>query len=124
MVDDSADGDLLSRVHGQTVAVFHAHPDDEVFATAAATTALATAGASVRLFVATGGELPEQSADPALDPVAARGVGEGRLTQSCELLGISSWRYLTEPGQWLDSVEQSRTLAAAPTEVSLPPSGR
>ncbi|SDT16124.1 PIG-L deacetylase family protein [Microlunatus soli] len=101
----------------QTVAVFHAHPDDEVFGTAAATSALAAAGAEVRLFVATGGELPEQGADPRLDQVAARRIREGRLDRSCKLLGIERWGYLTRPGQWVDSTEWSRTLAAAPTEV-------
>lgn len=99
------------------VAVFHAHPDDEVFATAAAATALSAAGAEVRLWIATGGELPEQSADPDLDQAAAREIRTSRLDRSCRLLGISSWRYLTEPGQWIDGTDPARTLAAAPTEV-------
>ncbi|MBO0703523.1 MAG: PIG-L family deacetylase, partial [Candidatus Dormibacteraeota bacterium] len=39
------------------VLVIHAHPDDEVFATGAATIAARSAGASVHLRLFTGGEV-------------------------------------------------------------------
>lgn len=98
------------------VLVFHAHPDDEAFATAATTLALARAGAEVHLVIATGGEMGERFARPDLDVNGARAVREARLNQSCSLLGIRSWRYLTRPGQWLDDPDPSLTLAAAPTD--------
>jgi len=104
-----------ARMDGEVVAVFHAHPDDEAFATAAATTGLTAAGAQVRLWVATGGELPEQSAAPHLDEEGARRKRAKRLDRSCQLLGIGRWAYLTEPGEWADSTDQARVLASAPT---------
>lgn len=113
MGDSSRVGGVPTGMAGAVVAVFHAHPDDEVFATAAATQALAAAGAEVRLFIATGGELPEMGPDR--DEAAARGLREHRLNRSCTLLGISSWSYLTRPGHWIDTTEHPRTLAAAPT---------
>ncbi|HEX4216155.1 MAG TPA: PIG-L family deacetylase [Candidatus Dormibacteraeota bacterium] len=100
---------------GAVVAVFHAHPDDEVFTTAAATLKLAAAGAQVRLFVATGGERAERGADPGLDDAAARDVREQRLNRSCELVGIGRWAYLSRPGRWIDTTDRERSLAAAPT---------
>lgn len=116
-LSEHASDDVLAGLDGHVVAVFHAHPDDEVFTTAAATLGLAAAGAQVRLFIATGGELPEQGADSTLDEATARTARERRLNRSCDLLGISGWSYLTRPGHWIDSTEASRTLAAAPTDV-------
>jgi LmbE family N-acetylglucosaminyl deacetylase len=45
-----------SDLSGAVVLVVHAHPDDEVFATGAATIAAQRAGASVHLRLFTGGE--------------------------------------------------------------------
>ncbi|GAB2611054.1 hypothetical protein GCM10027269_79240 [Kribbella endophytica] len=74
----------------------HAHPDDEVFATGAATIALSDAGWRVVLRVATGGEASE---DPALGEAEARRVRSEKLSRSCELLGIAEWGWL---GEWVD----------------------
>ena len=101
------------RLEGVGVAVFHAHPDDEVFATAAATCALAGAGARVCLVVATGGERAEQGPDSGLGDAEARALREARLGRSCELLGIADWRYLAESGHWIDTADSSRSLAGA-----------
>lgn len=109
--------DGLRVSDGAVVAVFHAHPDDEVFTTGAATLALAAAGARVRLFVATGGERGERGADPGLDDAAARELREQRLGMSCELLGIDRWAYLSEPGRWVDTTVPKRSLAGAPITV-------
>jgi LmbE family N-acetylglucosaminyl deacetylase len=95
--------------------VIHAHPDDEVFATAATTLALHRDGAHVALRVATGGEAGEQAMDPSLDLDAARVARERRLDHSCELLGIAEWAYLTRPGEWRDRRTSGHdTVAAAP----------
>ncbi|WP_168197303.1 PIG-L deacetylase family protein [Kribbella sp. ALI-6-A] len=83
----------------RTALVVHAHPDDEVFATGAATIALSDAGWQVVLRVASGGEAGE---DPELGEADARRVRTGKLARSCELLGISEWGWLGEPGQWID----------------------
>jgi LmbE family N-acetylglucosaminyl deacetylase len=80
----------------RTALVVHAHPDDEVFATGAATIALSDAGWRVVLRVATGGEASE---DPALGEVEARRVRSEKLSRSCELLGIAEWGWL---GDWVD----------------------
>ncbi|WP_432937723.1 PIG-L deacetylase family protein [Kribbella sp. CA-253562] len=82
-----------------TVLVVHAHPDDEVFATGAATIALSDAGWEVVLRVASGGEAGE---DPELGEAEARLVRTRKLARSCELLGISEWGWLGEPAQWVD----------------------
>jgi LmbE family N-acetylglucosaminyl deacetylase len=102
---------------GAVVAVFHAHPDDEVFTTAAATLGLAAAGAQVRLFVASGGERAERGVDPGLDDAAAREIRERRLSRSCGLLGIEGWDYLSAPGRWIDTTDPERSLAGAPTAM-------
>lgn len=83
----------------RTALVVHAHPDDEVFATGAATIALSDAGWRVVLRVATGGEAAE---DPALGEVEARRVRGEKLSRSCELLGIAEWDWLGEAGEWVD----------------------
>jgi LmbE family N-acetylglucosaminyl deacetylase len=82
-----------------TALVIHAHPDDEVFATGAATIGLAEAGWHVVLRVATGGEASEA---PDLTEEAARTIRSQRLTRSCALLGITEWDWLAEPGRWID----------------------
>lgn len=115
MVRAARADDLPTEMDGAVVTVFHAHPDDEAFTTAATTLALAAAGADVRLFIATGGELAELGSVPDRDETAARGTREQRLTQSCQLIGIASWSYLTRPGEWVDTTDTARTLAAAPT---------
>jgi LmbE family N-acetylglucosaminyl deacetylase len=71
----------------RTALVLHAHPDDEVFATGAATILLAEAGWRVVLRVATAGPTPQ-----AVDALQA----------SCPLLGISEWDYLVDDHRWLD----------------------
>ncbi|WP_204014319.1 PIG-L family deacetylase [Virgisporangium aurantiacum] len=102
------------------VLVIHAHPDDEVFATAAATIALAEQGYQILLRVGTGGEggLPAHAGDPA----RARNARAAQLTRSCRLLGIADWDYLAEAGRWIDTGcggaqtladEEPRVLAAA-----------
>ncbi|WP_344232082.1 PIG-L family deacetylase [Kribbella hippodromi] len=86
----------------RTALVVHAHPDDEVFTTAAATALLQEQGWHVVLRVATAGM--HGSAD--------------HLTASCALLGINEWDWLGAPDQWIDDGGRSgpRTLAAAPPD--------
>jgi LmbE family N-acetylglucosaminyl deacetylase len=99
-----------------TALVIHAHPDDEVFATGAATIGLAEAGWRVVLRVATGGEAGE---DPRLPEAVARARRIERLTRSSELLGIAEWDWLAEPGRWIDDggVAGPRSPAASQTEL-------
>lgn len=84
------------------VLVIHAHPDDEVFATAAATIALADRGCQVSLRVGTGGEAGLLAAHQG-DSASARATRAAQLTRSCKLLGIEDWEYLAEAGQWIDT---------------------
>jgi LmbE family N-acetylglucosaminyl deacetylase len=84
------------------VLVIHAHPDDEVFATAAATIALAGQGGQIFLRVATGGEAGLLAAYHG-DVVRARAARAAQLTRSCGLLGISDWDYLAGAGRWIDT---------------------
>ncbi|MFI1996861.1 PIG-L deacetylase family protein [Actinoplanes sp. NPDC020271] len=84
------------------VLVVHAHPDDEVFATAAATIALADRDCQVSLRVGTGGEAGLLAAHQG-DSASARATRATQLTRSCKLLGIEDWDYLTEAGQWIDT---------------------
>jgi len=97
------------------VLVVHAHPDDEVFATAAATISLGDEGAHIELRIATGGEAGELATTPGRSEPDARVARERRLTRSCRLLGISAWDYLTRPGEWVDarSATDARTAANA-----------
>jgi LmbE family N-acetylglucosaminyl deacetylase len=83
----------------RTALLVHAHPDDEVFATGAASIALSDAGWRVVLRVATGGEAAE---GPALGAVEARRVRGEKLSRSCELLGIAEWGWLGEAAEWVD----------------------
>lgn len=103
------------RSRHTVVLVVHAHPDDEVFATGAATLAAKAAGAQTHLRLFTGGEgrdSPLTSAGLA----AARRAKEARLTASAELLGIDTWGYLTGPGRWTDTPHApTRTISAADT---------
>jgi LmbE family N-acetylglucosaminyl deacetylase len=84
------------------VLVVHAHPDDEVFATGAATISLAERGYRVSLRVGTGGEAG-LLATCRQDPAQARAARAEQLTRSCALLGITDWDYLAEPGKWIDT---------------------
>jgi hypothetical protein len=70
----------------RTALVVHAHPDDEVFATGAATSVLNEQGWHVVLRVATAGM------HGALD----------HLSASCSLLGINEWDWLGAVDQWID----------------------
>ncbi|MFI5692534.1 PIG-L family deacetylase [Kribbella sp. NPDC051586] len=82
-----------------TALVVHAHPDDEVFATGAATSVLSEQGWYVVLRVATAG---------------MHGAAD-HLTNSCALLGIDEWGWLGAADQWIDDGGHNgpRTLAAA-----------
>ncbi|MFF0268670.1 PIG-L deacetylase family protein [Kribbella sp. NPDC004536] len=86
----------------RTALVVHAHPDDEVFATGAATSVLNEQGWHVVLRVATAG---------------MHGASD-HLSTSCALLGIAEWDWLGAADQWIDDGgrNSSRTLAAAPLE--------
>lgn len=77
----------------------HAHPDDEVFATGAATCVLSNAGWRVVLRVATAGI----------------GTAADRLNASCDLLGIGEWDWLADDDRWVDDggTAGPRTLASA-----------
>ncbi|MEV0287869.1 PIG-L family deacetylase [Kribbella sp. NPDC050820] len=89
----------------RTALVVHAHPDDEVFATGAATAVLSAAGWHVVLRVATAGI----------------GDAADRLQASCDLLGIDEWDWLSTKGRWVDDGGSGgpHTLASAqPNEVA------
>jgi LmbE family N-acetylglucosaminyl deacetylase len=90
-----------------TALVVHAHPDDEVFATGAATSGLSEQGWDVVLRVATAG---------------LHGAS-GHLTASCDLLGISKWGWLGAVDQWIDDGGHAGpgTLAAAHSEAVAEP---
>ncbi|MFG1908295.1 PIG-L deacetylase family protein [Kribbella sp. NPDC048928] len=83
----------------RTALVVHAHPDDEVFATGAATSVLSEQGWHVVLRVATAG---------------MHGASD-HLSASCALLGIAEWDWLGAPDQWIDDGGRNgpRTPAAA-----------
>ncbi|WP_328999115.1 PIG-L family deacetylase [Kribbella sp. NBC_00709] len=89
----------------RTALVVHAHPDDEVFATGAATAVLNEQGWHVVLRVATAG---------------MHGAAD-HLTASCALLGIDEWGWLGAEDRWIDDGGRNgpRTLAAAkPADVA------
>lgn len=111
-------GDDLS---GAIVLVVHAHPDDEVFATGAATIAGNAAGARTHLRIFTGGEGRNSPLTPS-GLAAARRAKEARLTASAELLGIDTWDHLTEPGRWTDTPHApAETISAADiTDLAAP----
>ncbi len=85
----------------RTALVVQAHPDDEVFATGAATAVLSDAGWHVVLRVAT------------------QGIGDAadKLQASCDLLGIDEWDWLSTKDRWVDDGGRRgpRTLASADT---------
>jgi LmbE family N-acetylglucosaminyl deacetylase len=110
-----------SDLSGAVVLVVHAHPDDEVFATGAATIAAQRAGASVHLRLFTGGEGRGSALTPA-GLEEARRRKEERLAAAATLLGIDTWGYLTEPGRWADTPHApDQTIASAdPSEVVEP----
>lgn len=85
----------------RTALVVHAHPDDEVFATGAATSILGDAGWRVVLRVATRG----------------MHTAAEKLPASCALLGITDWDWLSDgdADRWIDDggVNGPRTLASA-----------
>ncbi|GAA3151402.1 hypothetical protein JOF29_008439 [Kribbella aluminosa] len=87
----------------RTALVVHAHPDDEVFATGAATSVLSQQGWNVVLRVATAGM--HEASD--------------HLSASCALLGIAEWDWLGAPDQWIDDGARNgpRTLTAAQPEA-------
>jgi LmbE family N-acetylglucosaminyl deacetylase len=84
------------------VLVVHAHPDDEVFATAAATIALAEQGCQVFLRIGTGGEAGLLAACHG-DLTQARATRAAQLARSCMLLGITDWDYIAGDGRWIDT---------------------
>lgn len=107
MVCDLGLGGLSDAV----VLVVHAHPDDEVFASGAATIEAKAAGATVHLRVFTGGE-GRDSELTQTGLTAARLRKESRLAASTALLWIDTWGYLTEPGRWTDTPHAlERTIA-------------
>lgn len=92
--------------------MIHAHPDDEVFATGAATLAAGQSGCRVVLRVLTGGEGRSATLTPTGLRDARRRRAD-RLDRSASLLGINSWAYIDE-GRWTDTPhDPGRTLAAA-----------
>ena len=82
------------------ILIIHAHPDDEVFAGGAAAAWLSSLGAKVILRVASGGEAAEKFANNSTE---ARNRRNNGLDQSCKLLGISEWDWLSIPGRWSDT---------------------
>jgi hypothetical protein len=89
----------------RTALVVHAHPDDEAFATGAATSVLHEQGWHVVLRVATAG---------------MHGAAD-HLNASCALLGIDEWDWLGAGGRWIDDGGRSgpQTPAAAdPAELA------
>lgn len=89
----------------RTALVVHAHPDDEVFATGAATSMLSEQGWYVVLRLATAG---------------VHGAAD-HVTGSCALLGIDEWDWLGAEGQWIDDGGRNGqgTLATAdPAEIA------
>lgn len=106
-------GDMARAV----VLVVHAHPDDEVFATGAATIAAHTAGATVHLRLFTGGE-GRTSGLAEEELVASRQRKEMLLSKSIHQLGINNWAYLSEAGRWPDTPHApDLTIARAPVDA-------
>src|ERR1700722_8413816 len=84
-----------------TVLVIHAHPDDEVFATAGWMMRAAAAGDRVVNIVATGGEASEMRAG-LTDLETARALRLQRLENSLDALGSAGWEWLDTRGRWID----------------------
>jgi LmbE family N-acetylglucosaminyl deacetylase len=85
----------------RTVLVVQAHPDDEVFATGAATCVLSDAGWRVVMRVATAGV----------------GAAADRLDASCDLLGIHEWDWLGDKDRWLDDGGSSGPGTLASSDI-------
>jgi hypothetical protein len=85
----------------RTALVVQAHPDDEVFATGAATAVLSDAGWHVVLRVAT------------------QGIGDAadKLQASCDLLGIAEWDWLNTEDRWVDDGGKSGPGSLANAEL-------
>lgn len=106
----------FSFTPGSVVLVVHAHPDDETFATAAATSAAHDAGCTVHLRIFTGGEGYGAELTPA-GLADARERKKAMLDQAAPHIGIDGWDYLTSPGRWNDTPDApERTIAAARPE--------
>lgn len=111
----------LGGLADAVVLVVHAHPDDEVFATGAATIAAKAAGARVHLRVFTGGEGRDTELTQA-GLTAARLRKKPQVAASTSLLGIDTWDYLTEPGRWTDTPHSpERTIAGVDTSTLATP---
>jgi hypothetical protein len=87
----------------RTALVVQAHPDDEVFATGAATAVLSDAGWHVVLRVAT------------------QGIGDAadKLQAACDLLGIDEWDWLSTSDRWVDDGGSSGPDTLASAELSV-----
>ncbi|WP_162939992.1 PIG-L deacetylase family protein [Gryllotalpicola protaetiae] len=97
--------------------VIHAHPDDEVFATAAWMRELATTGWTVRNVIATGGEAAELAKTRG-DVEAARRQRLAKFERALDLLGSDSWEWLDRKSSWLDSAAHpERAVAAADSQL-------
>ena len=100
-----------------TVLVIHAHPDDEVFATAGWMVRAAAGGDRVVNVIATGGEASEMRAGLA-DLETARALRLNRLERSLEVLGAACWEWLDARGRWIDGdPERHPTLAGEDIDV-------
>jgi LmbE family N-acetylglucosaminyl deacetylase len=100
-----------------TVLVIHAHPDDEVFATAGWMARAAAAGDRVVNVIATGGEASEMRAG-LTDLDTARSLRLRRLENSLDVLGAASWEWLDTRGRWIDGdPERHPTLAGEDIDV-------
>jgi LmbE family N-acetylglucosaminyl deacetylase len=100
-----------------TVLVIHAHPDDEVFATAGWMVRAAAAGDRVVNIVATGGEASEMRAG-LTDLETARALRLLRLENSLDVLGSAGWEWLDTRGRWIDGDrERHPTLADESLDV-------
>lgn len=83
-----------------SVLAIHAHPDDECFAGGGLLATLAANGHHVTSVIGTGGEVSELESAHSIE--RAREVRLGKYERSLELLGISAWSWLAEPGRWVD----------------------
>lgn len=109
----------IDDLNGATVLVVHAHPDDEVFATGAATIAARAAGARTHLRLFTGGE----GRDSVLTPkglASARRARETRLAESAELLRIDTWSYRPSPATGRTPRTHPPGRSARPTSPTSP----
>lgn len=112
---------LTSPLHGRTVLVLHAHPDDEAIFTGVTMRRLADAGARVVLVTATLGELGEVYVPLAPgETVAQRRVAE--LERAADLLGVQRLVLLGQRDSGLpgsaDNVHPDALAAADPAVVA------